>query len=478
MYLAVVISVLFCHRLVRFTGQKPTSMKTTTTLLSRKDFIAKSVKGVIGVAVMPTILTSCSNWKGANDRIAVAHIGVGSRGTDELMSYFLHVKDAMNVAVADMFQVRRLNAANAITKYYKDNNIAAPECKSYLDFNEILDRKDIDAVHITTPDHWHVPAAILAARAGKHIMLAKPLGLSYPDFMTLKAEVAKNDVHFHYGTQQRTSPHMQLAHDMIAGGLIGDVQRADVWAPGGGGGQNPPCMEVPVPSDFDYERWSGPAPLNPYCPERVTNVGSWYTNDYSIGFLAGWGAHPLDILVWMAREKVSGEYSCEGTGSFWTGGLYNNILSWNLNLKYKNGFEVRFVSEDVAAAGLLSSGIKQDGDGTTFFGTKGWISVSRSSASSDIPEIHAKLNDFPKSGRYISSELNTMGQVFVDVVRGKTSELCPLDEAILSDTISHMGDIAIRTGRKVTWDPTVGEVAGDPEANKLFIRELRRPYTI
>jgi predicted dehydrogenase len=453
-------------------------MKNRNRLLSRRDFVQKSVKGMIGVAVMPTILTSCSNWKGANDRVAVAHIGVGSRGTEELKSYFLAVKDAMNIAVADTFKDRRENVALMVNKYYKDNNLATPECKAYLNFQEILERKDIDAVHITTPDHWHVPAAIMAARAGKHIMLAKPLGLSYPDFATLKKEVAKNDVHFHYGTQQRTSPHMQLAYKLISEGAIGEIQRADVWAPGGGGGQNVVCNEMAVPEGFDFERWSGPAPQRSYCPERVTNVGSWYTNDYSIGFLAGWGAHPLDILVWIAKEKVSGEYSCEGTGKYWTGGLYNNIMSWDLTNRYTNGFEVRFVSDDIAATGVLKSVGKKDGDGTTFFGTKGWVSLSRSSASSDIPEINEKLNNFPKSGTYIHSENNSMGQVFVDVVRGKTKELCPLDEAIMSDTISHMGDIAIRTGRKVTWNPDKGEVVGDTEANRLFIRELRSPFTV
>lgn len=452
-------------------------MKNTAKLFSRRDFVQTSVKGIIGVAAMPTLLTSCSNWKGANDRINVAHIGVGSRGTDELVSYFLPVKDAMNIAVADTFKGRRENVAQIINKYYKDNGVATAECGHYLDFQEILERKDIDAVHITTPDHWHVPAAILAARAGKHIMLAKPLGLSYPDFMTLKKEVADHDVRFHYGTQQRTSPHMQLAHDLIKEGAIGEIVRADVWAPGGGG-DNVVCNEAPVPEGFDYDRWSGPALLRNYCPERVTNVGSWYTNDYSIGFLAGWGAHPLDILVWIAKEKVDGVYSCEGTGKYWAGGLYDNIRSWDLSLKYNNGFEVHFVSDDVSAAGALTTGEKKDGDGTAFFGTKGWISVSRSSASSDIPDIHQKLNNFPKSNGYIQSENNSMGQAFIDVVKGKTKELCPLDEAIISDTISHMGDIAIRSSRKVTWDPMQGQVAGDPEANMLFIRKLRSPYTI
>jgi hypothetical protein len=132
----------------------------------------------------------------------------------------------------------------------------------------------------------------------------------------------------------------------------------------------------------------------------------------------------------------------------------------------------------LALAGALNPDDKKGGDGTTFFGTKGWISLSRSSGSSDIPEIHQKLNNFPKSNGYIESEPNTMGQAFIDVIKGKTKELCPLDEAIMSDTISHMGDIAIRTGRQITWDPDKGEVVGDPEANNLFIRESRSPFTI
>ena len=119
----------------------------------------------------------------------------------------------------------------------------------------------------------------------------------------------------------------------------------------------------------------------------------------------------------------------------------------------------------------------KESNGTTFYGTKGWISLSRSSAESNIPEINQKLNNFPKNkGGWIDSENNMMGSRFVSVIRGKEAELCPLDEAIISDTISHMGDIAIRTGRKVTWDSQKGEVVGDLEANKLYNREMRPPY--
>jgi predicted dehydrogenase len=448
--------------------------------ISRRDFVQNSAKVVIGAALLPTILPSCSNRKGANERITIAHIGVGDRGRWELMNYLLPLRGALNIAVCDVFKDRREKAANEINKFYKDNNDPAPECIPYLDFEEILQRKDIDAVHITVPDHWHVPAAIKAVRAGKHIMLAKPLGLSYPEYLILAKEVAKNDVRFHYATQQRTSPHMQLGYNIIREGRIGDIEHVDVWCPGKNPVESPVCNEVPVPPDFDFDRWTGPAPLRPYCPDRVTNNSSWFNYDYSIGFLAGWGAHPLDILVWILKDKVSGVYTSEGTGQYWApGGLYNNIFSWDVTYKYQNGPEVHFVSDDVASNNMLNHREIKESNGTTFYGTKGWISLSRSSVKSNIAAINNELNNFPKNKEgWINSENNTMGKVFLDIIKGNSKELCPLDEAIISDTISHMGDITIRTNRKVTWDPAKGEIVGDPEANKLFIREQRSPYTV
>jgi predicted dehydrogenase len=448
--------------------------------ISRRDFVTSSVKGAVGAALLPTILTSCTNWKGANDRIVVGHIGVGSRGTDELMTYFLPLREALNAAVCDPFRDRREEVANRIVQFYKKNDNKSVACDAYLDMDELLQRKDIDAVHITTPDHWHVLAAIKAARAGKHIMLAKPLGLSYPQNLVLAKTLKDNQVKFHYGAQQRSFEHMQLVYNMIREGLIGEVGRVDVWAPGKNDVPSPVCNEVPVPPDFDFDRWTGPAPMRPYCPDRVTNNSSWFNWDYSIGFLAGWGAHPLDILVWILKDQVSGNYSCEGSGQYWPeGGLYDNILSWDVTCRYQNGLEVHFVSTDVALNGMLDYRVQKESNGTTFFGTKGWISLSRSSVQSDIPEINQKLNDFPRD-QYgsILSENNTMGKRFISVIRGKEKELCPLDEAIISDTISHLGNIAIRTGRKVTWDPKLGEVVGDPEANKLYIRDMRPPYVM
>ncbi len=133
--------------------------------IHRRRFIKQTLTGAGGIILAPSILTECA--KGANEHLQIAHIGVGSRGTGELRGYFVNLADARNVAVCDVHLDRRLANTDYVNNYYKENALAAPECKAYLDFEEILERKDIDAVHITTPDHWHVPAAIKAARAGK-----------------------------------------------------------------------------------------------------------------------------------------------------------------------------------------------------------------------------------------------------------------------------------------------------------------------
>ena len=446
--------------------------------MKRRTFLKNSGKGIAASFAAPAILTSCSG----NSDIYVGHIGVGSMGSGVLQSWLMPTVGSRNVATCDTFQKRREAAANYVNTTYKEKQMKAPNCEAYLHFEELLERKDIDAVAITTPDHWHVPAAIKAARAGKHILLAKPLGLSYPNFKILEREVKANGVKFHYGTQQRAQAHLKMATAMVREGKIGEVERVEVWAPGKNPVQSPQCHEVPVPDDFDFEKWSGPAPLNTYCPERVTNNGTWFQWDYSIGFLAGWGAHPLDIMIWALKEKMDGVYSCEGQGTFWEpGGIYNNIYSWDLNYEYDSGIKMRFMSTDVVEAKDVWSYRKaKEGNTTTFFGSKGWISVGRHSAESNISEINSKFLEFPRNpenGRIQNHGWKT-GQEFIDVINGKMAETNPLDEAILSDCVSHMGNIAIRTGRKITWDPVKGEVLDDSEANSWFVREMREPYTV
>ncbi len=448
--------------------------------MNRRSFLTKTAIGTAAAAAAgPMILTSCSPVKGANERVIFGHIGLGGRGTGELKGYFLRWPDEIRSTVfCDVFRSRRENALKLAEKAYQDKKIEA-QLQYHNRFEKILEHKEIDAVAITTPDHWHLPIAIAAARAGKHIHLAKPLGLSHPDMVLLEKVCKENNVLFNYGVQQRSYTFMQQAVEMIKNGEIGKVERVDVWCPRINDVPMPSCVEEPVPDGLDYDKYVGPAPLHPYCPARVDMQSSYFINDYSIGFLAGWGAHPLDIMVFGIKDQMTGRYTCEGMGGYWApGGIWDTVSTWDLMYVYENGLKLHFMSEEIAQPQVMKYRPLWDNNGTTFFGTKGWISLGRTTASSDIPAIHKELNTSADKDGWVNGEGAQIVKIFTDTIRGKRKELCPLDDAILSDTISHMGNIAIRTGRKITWDPSVGTTVGDTEAMGLFVREHRSPYSV
>ncbi|WP_430936808.1 Gfo/Idh/MocA family protein [Saccharicrinis sp. 156] len=448
--------------------------------LSRRKFLKQSALITGGALVAPTLIPSCV--KGVNDKILIGHIGMGNMGSSALKNWFMRIPDALNVATCDPFKDRRIGRAQWIDRTYKEKEIAAPQCKAYRDFKELLERKDIDAVNIHTPDHWHVPIAIEAARAGKHVMVAKPLGLSYANYKILEKECKANNVKFHYGTQQRSMAHLKLANQFIKEGKIGEIHKVDVWAPGRTKQESPQFVPAEVPEGLDYDLWTGPAKMLPYSDERVTAAGAWYQYNYALGFIAGWGAHPLDQMVWAIKGQVKGKYTCEGSGKFFEpGGLYDTINSWDLMYEYDSGLKLHFVSADVAGKnGMQSIRKVKDGNSTTFHGSKGWISVGRNTAESNIPEIQKQFDQFTEDGKTgrIKKSGAGIGQDFVDVIRGKMPETCPLDEAIISDSISHMGNIAIRTNSKISWDPKSGVATGAPNANTIFNRDMRSPYTV
>lgn len=350
----------------------------------------------------------------------------------------------------------------------------------YSDFRELLARDDIDAVSISTPDHWHVPISMAAARAGKDVYCEKPLGVSIEQNLAAREIVEKHQRVFQYGTQQRSMDACRMGVELVLNGHIGDVQEVHVWAPGGGWGGN--GAEQPVPEGFDYDLWLGPAPKAPYSPDRVDRKGAWFIYDYAIGFIAGWGAHPLDILQWWADAKGLGipvEYKT--TGKIPTDGLYNTVASWQMDATYANGLSMRFVDTGTARAEgtKLPTGMKECvdeiGNGTFFVGTKGWVSVSRGVFRTSSDEIRRKAKD-PGPVRLPVSRAH-MGN-FVDCVLNREQPISSLESGIRSDIISHMGDIAIRTGETVKWDPENETVIGSADAVAMMHREMRSPWTL
>jgi predicted dehydrogenase len=413
--------------------------------LSRRDLL----KGAAAGAVVPYAITTAAlgddKTPPASERVTLGHIGVGNRGRS-LLRGFLNCKGAQSVAAADAYKSRREAAA------------AMMKGKAYADFRELLQRDDIDAVVIATQDHWHVPIANRAARAGKDAYVEKPLGVTIEEDLLCKKLFKENNRIFQYGTQQRSSNHCRYGCELVRSGRIGPVQRIEVIAPNGGRGGS--TKEIPVPEDLDYDMWIGPAPMAPYTANRCNPPGTYWIYDYSIGYLGGWGAHPLDIMVWGSDADVSGMVELEGTGDIPTEGLYDTVHNWDI--KGKLG-DVEFT-------------FLPGGDSTKFIGPEGWIRIRRGGISAE-PKSLLSSKIGPDDVNLLNSP--RQDQNFIDSIKSRNEAVSPIGDSVRSDIISLLSDIAVRTGRRIKWDPKQEKIVGDQEAAEMAkARPMRDPWTL
>ncbi len=407
------------------------------------------LKRAMAVASAPYMITSTALGNAetapASERVTLGHIGVGGQGT-YLLNGFLNCKNAQSVAVADAYSDRRAAAARRING------------QGYADFRELLARKDIDAVVVATPDHWHVPIALAAARAGKDAYVEKPLGVTIEQDLACRKIFTEKKRVFQYGTQQRSSAHCRFGCELVRSGRIGKVHTIEVIAPDGGEGGS--TEEIPVPPTLDYSMWIGPAPMAPYTKDRCVTPGTYYIYDYSIGYLAGWGAHPLDIMIWGSDADIAGPMTVEGTGKVPTKGLYNTVINWDVTYQMANGVKMSF---------------KPGGDSTKFIGPNGWVRIWRSGIDAE-PKSLLQSKIGPDEVHLIGSP--RQDQNFIDAVKSRRRTVSPLGDAVRSDIISHLADITIRLKRRITWDPRKEAIVGDAEATKRLTRAMRSPWTL
>ncbi|OGV63277.1 MAG: hypothetical protein A2283_15090 [Lentisphaerae bacterium RIFOXYA12_FULL_48_11] len=424
--------------------------------ISRRNFLKGAVTLGGMVSVFPEILPS--SVFGANapsNRVTLGHIGVGGQGGG-VMNGMLHLEETQILAVCDCFKDRRESRAKTVNDHYasKREKGTYKSCEAYRDFREILARPDIDAVVVATPDHWHVPAAALAVRAGKDVYVEKPLGVSIAENKLMRDVVRQYGAIFQYGTQQRCfSQHCGFAAELVRNGYIGELRSIDVIAPNGatGGKQDP----QPVPDGLDYEMWLGPAPVTPYTTDRVVGGGRWHIYDYALGFIAGWGAHPLDIAHW-GYPHIPVEY--EGTGRIPEDGLFDTVVDWDIKGRYSSG--VTFT-------------LKPGGDKTTFTGTEGWVAPSRGGITASSESL-LKVKIKPDEIHLLQDNHHYLN--FVKAVKTRQTPASDIDSAVQSDFISHLGDICIRTGRKIKWDTERETIVGDTEAVRMMNRARRESW--
>ncbi len=420
---------------------------------SRRTFLRNASLTTAGATLLPQLVPSTLFGADApSNRVTLGHVGVGGQGSG-LLQGMLGLPQAQSVATCDPICERREAAARTVEQYYAANRgkESFSGCKPYRDFRELLARTDIDAVVIATPDHWHVPLALAAVRAGKDIYVEKPLGITMALNKELRDAVHLHGAVFQYGTQQRSfNQHCGFACELLRNGYLGELKAVHIVAPNGETGGR--AVAEPVPEGLDYDLWLGPAPVKPYARDRVFGTGRWHIYDYAIGFIAGWGAHPLDIAHW-GYPHIPVEY--EGTGRISNEGLFDTVVDWNVRGRYASGVEFTMIT---------------GGDMTTFVGTQGSVSASRGGISAD-PESLLKVKIKPAQFHLLQD--NHHYRDFVDCVRTRRTPVSNIDSAVQSDFMSHLGDIAIRTGRKIRWDPATETIVGDETAARMMTRALR-----
>lgn len=395
---------------------------------------------------------------GANDRIGVGYIGVGRRGK-QLMPL---PNTGRIVAVADLFRPRAEEVAKA------------RQCRAYQDYRRMLEAKDIDAVVVATPDHWHVLPSIHACQAGKDIYCEKPLGLTIAEGRALVNAVRKYGRVLQTGSQRRSMKGHRLGCELVRNGLAGKIHTVLI--------QNYPspweCQlpGQPIPEGLDWDAWCGPTEPAAYHLDLYTsraNPGWISFRPYSGGEMAGTGAHGFDQIQWALDMDHTGpvEVWCEG-GKLPTltyqqpeslaRGNRECSAGRRVRFRYANGIEVRLEEGEPAA-------------GAVFIGDQGKIRIGNNTVDSNPPELVKQSPDGFKHRVPISD--NHM-QNWFDCIKSRQRPIADVEIGHRSAIVCHLGNIARWTGRRLQWDPVGEQFVGDSDANQFLSRPARKGYEL
>ena len=399
-------------------------------------------------AASTALLTSRARATSWNDKIGFGLIGCGSLGRHH------HLR---NILTRSAFDVRAV--CDPDEQYLGQAiDMTGGRATGYRDFRHLLDRHDIDAVMVVTPDHWHSIATVRACEAGKDVYCEKPLSLTVSEGRAMVDAARRYGRVFQTGSQQRSSSQFHHACDLVRNGRIGRLKHVRACI-----GSGPTCDYEPpqaVPKHLDWDLWLGPAPFVEYTPKRCHYTFRWFY-DYSGGKMTDWGAHHLDIAQWGIGADDSGPVSVEGTARHPAAGLYETAVQFDVHYTYGNGVTVHCTSEGE--------------NGVTFEGTDGSIFVSRGRISADPPEI---LDQPVNAGDVKLYESRDHRGDWVDCMRERRRPICDVEIGHRSATVCHLGNIALRLGRKLSWNPEGERFVGDDEANRLLSRPMRAPWSL
>ncbi|MEM7235210.1 MAG: Gfo/Idh/MocA family oxidoreductase, partial [Planctomycetota bacterium] len=393
-----------------------------------------------------------------SERIAMACIGVGGRcGTN--LGIFEGTNEVVIVAVCEI-DSRHLS---------RGLQRAGLDAKSgYHEFRDVLKRKDIDAVMVGTPDHWHALVTIAAIQAGKDVYCEKPLAASVAESQAVVRAVQKSDRILQCGTQRRSMSTCRFACELVRNGRIGKLRRVECGVPGRfaiRGGYT--GLEAPqsIPKEFDYKRWLGPCDEAPYTAARCHFNFRW-VNDYAPGYITDWGAHYLDIAAWGIGMDESGPSEIEALDvRTRKKGIYDAPESFQVVYRYPNGVEAVLISTtDTSRYGMKFIG----DEGTVFVEGQKVVTTPSSMATTKIKDSEIRLYDAK----------NDHHGNFVDCVRSRKQPSAPVHIAHRSASICEIGAISCELGRKLRWDPKAEKFIDDKEADRKLSRPMRDPWSL
>jgi predicted dehydrogenase len=436
----------------------------TKKTVSRRNFLQIAALGTGIEAGLPQIVTAAERTS-PNDRINVGCIGSGNRGRS-VMNGALTLDDAQVVAVCDTKSTARDEAVKMVNQRYENR-----DCDAYATHEELLARDDLDAIIVGSCDHWHVLHSIAAMRAGKSVYMEKPVGVTIEEGQALRKAVRETGQTFQLGTQQRSDRRFWQACTLARNERIGKLKSIRVWAPPSITGG--PTEEAPVPDYLDYDRWLGPAQEVPYTKDRDSNEWWWHITDYALGFIAGWGIHPMDIALWGAGDLTRTPVTVEGTGVFSTEGVCNAAIEWDVHLRYDSGVDMHFIS-DPPPDEWKQQYAKTTGHGTVFEGADGWVLVDRNHIEASSPEIlEQKLG--PDAEQLYRSDHHVAD--WITATREKRDPVSVIEDSVEADFACHISDIAIRLEKPLKWNPKT-ETFDDAEANARLTRPMRAPWKL
>jgi predicted dehydrogenase len=445
-----------------------------TNDISRREFAG----AVGGAAALWTAAVPAVGAVGANDKVRIGIIGAGSRG-GQLLDTFLPQKDVDLVAVCDVDDSQAGKTAERVAKH------SGKKPATCRDYRKVLDDKDVDAVIIATPDHWHAIPAIHAVMAGKDVYVEKPVGHNVAEGQAMIKAARKYDKIMAVGTQQRSSTNFQKAVEAVKSGKIGKVFWIQTWnfeniSPAGMGRY----PDTDPPAGVDYDRWLGPAPKRPFNSNRFHLLFRWWF-DYAGGMMSDWGVHLNDIALWALDSK--GPQSVSSTGGVFTTDdgrdtpdtlqVVYEFPGCTLTYSMRKGNGLRFNGHDY---GILFCGT----DGSLFLDRSGHeITPDKISEPYGIRLVHGtkpvrEIQLKPSSHKAENDGQPAHVRDFLDCLRSRKRPVADIEIAHRSTNTCHLGNIAYKVGRKLFWDSETETFKNDSEANTLLCREYRNGYEL